>query len=344
MDQFVCVRLVQAETFDLSLFQFDWDMSFAVFLMHADGTIYGRYGSRSDFSDSERDISLAGLKLALETALQWHANIDAMRPLLADKRGPEPRYKNYGQFPTGKTSRYARGFGDFSGRCTHCHDLRTAQQFSHSVLEQPIDERDLFAWPMPDAIGLKMDPRERAKVVNVSEGTAAARAGFRAADELLALEGQPLLSTADIQWVLHRADDTDQLAAQVRRENQRLTLTIDLPAGWRRKASIDWRLSTRVLRKRWLRGIEFRELFAKDRPPLELPRDALALRAARGVSRNARGPIRRGDVIVAVDGRREAMSEIDLLAYFAQQKQPGDVVQLTVLRDGQRVDVAWPIE
>ena len=40
---------------DLSLFQFDYDQSFAAFLMNADKPIYGRFGTRSgrpDFADA----------------------------------------------------------------------------------------------------------------------------------------------------------------------------------------------------------------------------------------------------------------------------------------------------
>ena len=42
MEQFVTVRMVQGNGMDLSLFQFDYDMSFAVFFLNADRTISGR--------------------------------------------------------------------------------------------------------------------------------------------------------------------------------------------------------------------------------------------------------------------------------------------------------------
>ena len=42
LDEFVCVRIVQANTMDLHHFQFDFDLSFAVFFLDADLTIYGR--------------------------------------------------------------------------------------------------------------------------------------------------------------------------------------------------------------------------------------------------------------------------------------------------------------
>ena len=52
MDEFVCVRLVQANALDLTLFQFDYDLTFAVFFMNTDRTIYGRYGTRSERKDA----------------------------------------------------------------------------------------------------------------------------------------------------------------------------------------------------------------------------------------------------------------------------------------------------
>ena len=60
---------MSANGLDLSLFQFDTDQSFAVFLLNADGTIYGRFGTRSDQRNWTDDVSIAGLAKALEGAL-----------------------------------------------------------------------------------------------------------------------------------------------------------------------------------------------------------------------------------------------------------------------------------
>ena len=48
LEKFVRVRVISANGLDLSLFQFDTDQSFAVFMLNADGTIFGRFGTRSD--------------------------------------------------------------------------------------------------------------------------------------------------------------------------------------------------------------------------------------------------------------------------------------------------------
>ena len=72
LTNFVCVRLVQANTMDLALFQFDYDLTFAAFFMNADRTLYGRFGSRSDQKEADRDISIEGFREALNAALELH--------------------------------------------------------------------------------------------------------------------------------------------------------------------------------------------------------------------------------------------------------------------------------
>src|SRR5258707_729896 len=81
LDQFVCVRIVQANGLDLSLFQYDYDQSLAAFFLNADGTIYGRYGTRSHETESERDVSVDGFTRALEGALELHRQFPANKPL-----------------------------------------------------------------------------------------------------------------------------------------------------------------------------------------------------------------------------------------------------------------------
>ena len=72
MDKFVCVRMVQGNGMDLTLFQFDYDLTFAAFFMNSDRTIYGRFGSRSDHDNAEKDISIEGFRQAMLAALDLH--------------------------------------------------------------------------------------------------------------------------------------------------------------------------------------------------------------------------------------------------------------------------------
>ncbi len=79
LEKFVRVRLISTNGLDLSLFQFDTDQSFAVFLLNADGTIYGRFGTRSDRTEWVHDVSLEGLGQALEGALELHQQLQSQR-------------------------------------------------------------------------------------------------------------------------------------------------------------------------------------------------------------------------------------------------------------------------
>jgi hypothetical protein len=100
MDRFVCVRIVQANGMDLSLFQFDFDLTFAAFFMNADKTIYGRFGSRSDREDAMKNVSVEGFRQALAAALEVHRRYPANKASLAGKRGPAPRYRVPEEYPS----------------------------------------------------------------------------------------------------------------------------------------------------------------------------------------------------------------------------------------------------
>ena len=71
LDQFVCVRVINANALDLSLFQFDYDLSFSTLFLNGDGTVYGRYGSWRQQKDPQ-DKTTAGYRRALEGALALH--------------------------------------------------------------------------------------------------------------------------------------------------------------------------------------------------------------------------------------------------------------------------------
>src|SRR5687768_15950221 len=89
--EFVCVRAVEMEGVDLSLFQFDYDQTWTAFFMNADKTIYGRYGTRATGgADVGVDVSIRGFEAALEGALAVHAGYPANKASLAGKRAAPP--------------------------------------------------------------------------------------------------------------------------------------------------------------------------------------------------------------------------------------------------------------
>ena len=198
MDEFVCVRIVQANTMDLSHFQFDFDQSFAVFLMNSDLTIYARFGTRSDRPEWE-DISLEGLRKAMAEALRIHRNEPAYKESLAGKQVKPSRYKTPRDYP-GVSDRYQAtlDYGEQVVRsCMHCHQIREADRRIYFTADELLPDEVLFPYPDPEVVGLKMEPTEMARIKNVASGSAADRAGFKPGDDIVTLGGQPLLSVAD---------------------------------------------------------------------------------------------------------------------------------------------------
>jgi len=92
LDQFVCVRIINANALDLALFQFDYDLSLSTLFFNADGTIYGRYGSWQHQRDALND-STAGYKAALDAALAIHRGYPANKESLAGKQGGPAPFK-----------------------------------------------------------------------------------------------------------------------------------------------------------------------------------------------------------------------------------------------------------
>src|SRR5206468_3298475 len=199
LDEFVCVRIVQANTIDLTRFQHDFDQSFAAYLMNPDLTIYGRFGTRSGRPEHE-DISLEGLRKAMEAALRMHRDYGAVRPSLAGKQVRQDRYKTPRDYPS-LSGKYGEAI-DYQGKtaksCMHCHQVREAERLVYRTAGEPIPDEVLFSYPDPAVLGLKMDPKETAKVEKVTAASIAGKAGLKVGDEIVTLAGQPLLSIADL--------------------------------------------------------------------------------------------------------------------------------------------------
>jgi hypothetical protein len=351
LEQFVRVRVVSANGLDLSLFQFDTDQSFAVFLLNADGTIYGRFGTRSDQSHWTDDVSVEGLAKALEGALELHRNYPMNKAALAAKKGPPPEFAAPENYPTLK-DKYGSQLnyeGNVVQSCIHCHQIGDAQRQHHRGKSRTLKDEVLFPYPHPKAIGLILDPQERATVLRVEPESPAEAAGFQAGDAIEQLAGQPLLSMADVQWVLHHTPaGGGKVVANVTRDGRATTATLELADGWRQSDDIAWRASSWELRRMALGGLFARPLPEELRKELKLPEDRMALRIQHvgqyaPHDRAKRAGFKAGDVLVSFDGRTDFLRETDLLAYALNQVKPGSQVPVEVLRDGKELTLEMPV-
>lgn len=351
LDQFVCVRIVHANGMDLSLFQFDYDQSFAAFFLNADKTIYGRFGTRSHQRESDQDVTVEGLARALEGALALHKQYPLNKAELAGKRGGDVTPKVPEEFPTlkGKYSSKLDYEGSAVKSCIHCHQVGEAIRLVNRRETEPMPEEVLYPYPNPKILGLVLDPKDKAKIREVASGSAAAKGGFKAGDELTHLSGQPLLSIADIQWVLHNAKHSDRLKAQVLRGGKKLNLELDLAEGWRAQGDISWRATSWDLRKLTTGGLLLEPISAEERADAGLSKDSLALRIKHAgeygdhaAAKNA--GFRKGDILVELDGDSSPLTETELMAKLINSKRPGDKVPSVVLREGKRIALNLPIQ
>ena len=351
MDKFVCVRLIQANAIDLAVFQFDFDLTFAAFFLNADRTIYGRFGSRSDMKDAAREMSLEGFRSALASALELHQKYPDNKAALAGKQSPVPRFKTPAEYPSlaGKYRPSLDYEGQVMQSCLHCHQVREAERkFIRAELKTMPDEV-LFPWPMPDALGLTFDPQQKARIKNVARGSTAEQNGFGAGDEVSTIAGQPILSIADVQWVLHSAKAPTSLKAEVLRGGKRTPLVLTLAGDWRRKSDLSWRPTSWDLRRMATGGMRLEDLSAADRARLKLADSDLALRAIHVGQYNEHAAAKRAgflkdDIIVSLDGQSKRMTESDLLAYVLQSKPPGARLPATILRGSERLILELPTQ
>ena len=96
-------------------------------------------------------------------------------------------------------------------------------------------------------------------------------------------------------------------------------------------------------------GLLLEDLSAEERTKAGIGEDAMALvvkhvgeYGAHAVAKKA--GFQKGDVVVAVDGRKDALTESGLLAWLAEKTKPGDRVPVTVLRGGKRIDLTLPMQ
>ncbi len=347
LEQFVRVRIVSTNGLDLSLFQFDTDQSFAVFLLNADGTIYGRFGTRSSRTEWIGDVSVDGLAKALQGALALHQGYPANKAELAGKRGPDPEFARPELFPSLK-DKYKKTL-DYEGKvvqsCIHCHQIGDATRELILSRKEKLPETILFPYPHPKTLGLILDPKEMATVLSIEPGSVAEQVGFKPGDAIQKLAGQPLLSIADVQWVLQSiSPDGGELQADVTRTGKPVSLTLKLAKGWRQQEDIAWRSSTWGLRRVALGGIFLGELPDEDREKWKLKSESTSL-VVKHVGQYAphdlahRAGVRKGDILIGFNGRNDLLRETDLIAYSLQEKKSGEKLELTFLRDGKKVTI-----
>lgn len=350
LDQFVCVRLINANALDLTLFQFDYDLSFSTIIFNADRTVYGRYGSWTHQKNAF-DKTTDGFKRALEAALQLHRDYPANKQSLDGKQGNPTPYKNPLELPTiaGKYELDLNWEGKVVQSCVHCHQIGDAFRVSYREKKQPLPTNLIYPWPAPETIGFSLAPDHVARVASVTPNSPAAKAGLAPGDDLVALAGQPLISIADVSWALHHAPDAGSIAASVKRNGAIKPVTIALPQDWRRKSDIARRVATWPMRAMAAGGMSLEDLSDAERERRGIAKNQMALFVKglgqfgkHAAAKNA--GFQKEDVIVRIAGFSQRLTEGELLGHLLQKHMVGEKIPVTVQRGSQRLTLSLPMQ
>ncbi len=326
---------------DLRTFRFDWSLTFAALLMHADGTIYHRYGNR-DGADPESHLSVPSLVRAMQGTLEEHA---AHRSRKSVAGGPAETIET---LPWMAAKIRAGKRPD----CMHCHmvgDASTRRDRDAGLWKPEMAWR----WPSPDRIGITLDRDDQAKVTAVAVRSPAAQAGLRAGDRLERAGAQRLLTMGDLAFVL---DELPAGAAKLpltwRRNGEERKAAVSLPSGWKvgDPRDLAWRADMWALAPK--PGFGGRRLSAAEQRKFGIAKDVFAFRVGylvtwgenRHTGVNARkAGIRKGDVVLSVGGKSDFVSERHFHAWFRLKQKPGGSVDVVLLRDGKKVKVRLPV-
>ena len=340
---YVCVKVTDMRGVDLNLIRFDFDLTFAVLLMHPDGTVYHRYGSRGPAAAGGYQ-SLTSLTRLLRATWFEHRLYD---------RAPAPPATRPPQRPLDLPLLQQRLAQGQKIDCVHCHTIHDAEYAE--ARKQPDWHADkVYVYPDPERLGLTLDHDEQNVVTAVAAASPAATIGMRAGDVLLRLGQQASVRTlGDVQWALH-GEPAGQIEVPVRyrRGGAEHTGELRLAAGWKRCDPRDyawraykWNLSPAP-------GFGGRELDAKARAELGIAADKFALRvnylvtwgerAHRGRAA-AKAGLREGDVVLAFAGKDDFASMQHFHAWVTLTGRAGQEAEIVLLRAGRRLHLQYPL-
>ena len=309
---------------DLRRYAFDYDLTAAILCLHPDGTVLARYGARGR-RDSMELNTLSGLRKTLERALLLYASYPENRARLVAKslQATDRTFAHAEDIPVPAMQK-RRTAAATKENCIHCHQLHEAEQ-DLAIRRHRFRIEDFSSrYPLPQQIGLLLDPEDGTRVQGLSG--AAKQAGLQLGDRILCFAGQAMTSIADFAWALQHSPQDGTIPVQVLRlqdtKQTRLEFTIRLKAGWR-KPTLSWRASMYALPPKmglWVTGIPQAE-----RERLGLDPSKLALRV-RGLFRPEldRSGLHVGDIVLALDAddRARTASEFHSRIRLEHSKLP----------------------
>ncbi len=316
------LRIGNMRGVDLSVFDFDYDLSWHAVLLGADGNVLGRFGGR-DADTPAKYQTLAGLKHSLAAALQLHK---------AQQNGNDntpPRKQSFAESYSAASKRTETA-------CIHCHHVN---EFRRDQMQREggwsLD--DVWVYPRPENLGLTLDAEQGDRVVSVLANSPAGKVGLKAKDVLRRIGKVPIASVADAQYALQQAPKKGELAIVWQNGEREKRGIIVLQDGWR-KTDVSWRWSLKSLSPN--PSIIGEDLDLEGRKRLGLKPEQLAYRHMNFLTPTARhAGLLANDVIVGIDDQMLTMNARQFETHVRLYCKVGQEITLNVLRGNERVKV-----
>lgn len=338
-ESFVPVRQVEMKSVDLSQFQFDHDLNWAAMFLNADGTVYARYGTQSA-AGADAYNSVQGLANTMRRVLALHERYPANQTELEGKRGDDKPYETALQMPGLKNKEKLAG-ETARNNCIHCHMIHDAENLT-AYESGTFNDDLLWRYPLPENVGLTINPQSGVRIMKVLPGSPAEQAGLKAGENVTHINGQAITSIADMQWVLHSLKNAgDSVSFHTDKSGSH---ELQLAEGWK-KNDISWRGSLWSLPPKfpvWMPPIDEAQRKALKVPDDETPLLVKWINTGEPGGRAARDAgLKEGDIVVAIDGKRMQFTDTPhFVMHVKLHYKPGDELPLTVVgKNGQRRDV-----
>ena len=342
---FISLRQVEMKGVDLSLFQFDYDLNWAGMFINADGVVYARYGTQSaDGPDAYN--SIAGLENTMKRVLKLHADYPKNKLQLAGKRGAPKPYKTALEMP-GLENKAAFRQTTHRNNCIHCHNIHDAE--NHKLhLEGKLTKEKLWRYPFPENIGLSIDVVDGQRISKVQPNSAADRAGLKVGQRIAGMDGQPITSIADIQWVLHnRSNGVESIPFTISGSSR--AYRVRTAPGWK-KTDISWRGSLWALHPRI--RVYFPPASANEIRRLNLPagQQALKVKWINTGSKEGRAAysagLRLNDYVVGIAGKPfdNSINHRTFNLHVKMNYKSGQKLPLDLIRGGRKMRLELPLQ
>lgn len=338
---FVCVRVLDMAQVDLSRYEFDFDLTFSILLMNADGTTYHRFGGR-DHTGPLSWMSLPALTRVMRITLAEHAFYQ-MKPA-PPKLQPRKTIMDVAPFKERTKEKKLE--------CVHCHSIQPAlrEEAREKKSWQP---DDIWIYPTPDQIGIALHEVHQRRITAVFPTSPAEAAGLKMSDEILKIGTTPIASFADVQAALHKASKGDvELDVEFKRRNAKKQVKLKLSKGWKvgSPLSFSWRPSKWDLQPS--PGFGGKAIPEEKRVELGVAKGDFAFRIEylvtwghlkrRGQAAQKAG-LRKGDIVLSVAGKKNFANHDHFHAWFRLTRKVGEKVPIELARGDERLTLTLPV-